>query len=322
MTATVAVPVRDGGALLDELLVAVHDQRDVADIEILVCDSGSTDGSPDLARAHGATVIEIASHEFGHGRTRNLLMQRSRGAHVAFLTQDALPADDRWLARLLDGFQMGADVGLTFGPYRPRDDASPMVARELTAWFHALSPSDEPRLDRLAPDERGTPARELLGPRGFFSDVNGCVARRAWEQVPFPEVAYAEDHALAHGMLRAGFAKVFVPGAAVIHSHDYSSWGWLRRSFDEARALYELYGWREPLDPRTAALNLWGRVGADWRWHAAHTTGADGPSAGLALLTGSTLHHLARIAGTVLGGRAEHLPSALRRHLSREPRPT
>ena len=43
-------------------------------------------------------------------------------------------------------------------------------------------------------------------------------------------------------MLRAGYAKVYVPDAAVIHSHEYSPGEWLRRSFDEARAVAEVYG--------------------------------------------------------------------------------
>jgi GT2 family glycosyltransferase len=318
---TVAIPVLNAGPHLARLLDAIAAQRlsPDAELEMLVCDSGSTDGSADLARHHGATVLEIARDEFGHGRTRNLLMRRARGSHVAFVTQDALPVDDLWLERLLGGFALAPDVALTFGSYRPRPEASPMVARELTAWFDSLSPSHAPRVDRLSEHERGIAGRELLGSRGFFTDVNGCVSRHAWEQVPFPEVGYAEDHALAHAALRAGFAKVFVPDAAVIHSHDYSPWGWLQRSFDEARAMHEVYGWREPLHPRTVALNVWGRVGADWRWGAAQNSD-QGWAAGLALLARSTLHHVARTAGTALGGRADRLPAGFTRRLSHERR--
>ena len=47
------------------------------------------------------------------------------------------------------------------------------------------------------------PARALLGRRGFFTDANGCVAKAAWESVPFRPIGYAEDHMLAHDMLRA-----------------------------------------------------------------------------------------------------------------------
>jgi GT2 family glycosyltransferase len=318
--ATVAVPVRNAGGNLAALLEAVTAQRYDGEVEVLVCDSGSSDGSAELSRRYGARVIEISALQFGHGRTRNLLMQRSHGTHVAFLTQDTLPVDDRWLERLLAGFAVAPDVGLVFGPYQPRPEASAMVARELTQWFGALSPSGEPRVDRLAPNERDLAPRELLGPRGFFTDANGCVARRAWERVPFRDIAYAEDHALAHDMLRAGYAKVFSPQAAVIHSHDYSPWGWLQRSFDEARALHELYGWREPLHPRTVALNIWGRVGADRRWAQAAEARPSGAAGGPELLLRSALYHMARAAGSALGGHAEQLPPRLVRRLSHERR--
>jgi len=221
---SVAIPVRDGAAVLDQTLASVQAQTLApgSELELVVCDSGSRDGSAALARSYGAELIEIPPEGFSHGGTRNLLMERSGGDHVAFLTQDSVPADERWLARLLAGFELAGDVGLAFGPYRPRAEASPMVARELTDWFASFSPDGSPRLDRLEASERGIAPRALLGARGFFTDANGCVARAAWESVPFRAVAYAEDHVLAQDMLRAGYAKAYVPDAAVVHSHDYS----------------------------------------------------------------------------------------------------
>jgi rhamnosyltransferase len=313
---TVAIPVRDGTPLLEATLAAVRGQRLGPPVELLVCDSGSRDGSVALARSYGAEVIEIAPEEYSHGATRNLLMERSQGDHVAFLTQDAVPADERWLERLLGGFTLADDVGLAFGPYRPRPDASPMVARELAEWFGSFSADGQPRIDRLAEHERQVPARRLLGPRGFFTDANGCVARAAWESVRFRPVPYAEDHALAHDMLRAGFAKVYLPAAAVIHSHEYSGWNWLRRSFDEARAIRDLYGFAEQGKLAPAAKAVWGGVGADWRW----SRGAgQGPAMGV--LAASVEHHLLRTAGTMLGTRARRLPVALVKRLSLEGRP-
>ena len=315
-TVTVAIPVLNGAGVLEATLAAVRSQRVEGAVELLVCDSGSRDGSTELARSYGAEVIEITPERFSHGGTRNLLMERSSGAYVAFLTQDAEPADDLWLEKLLAGFDVAHDVGLVFGPYRPRADASPMVARELTEWFRSFSPDGRVRVDRLAPGDRNVPSGEaLLGARGYFTDANGCVARAAWEVVPFRPVPYAEDHVLAHDMLRAGYAKVFVPDAAVIHSHEYSSWDWLRRSFDEARALREVYGLVEPLGPWRTPLKVWGLVGADWRY--ARGERAAGRRAA-SMLRRSSAHHSLRVAGAVLGSRADRLPGALVRRLSLE----
>lgn len=312
---TVAIPTLNAGAGFERTLQALRRQRLHRTIEVLVCDSQSADGTAAIARSHGARVISIPQLSFSHGGTRNLLMSEARGEYVAFLTQDAIPASDGWLAGLLRAFELAADVGLAFGPYLPRPNASPSVARELTAWFASFS-DDGPRIDVLAPAQRGAPPRSFLGHLGYFTDANGCVARAAWERVPFREVAYAEDHLLAQDMLRAGFAKVYVPEAAVIHSHEYSLRGWMRRSFDEARAVREIYDWDEPGSPRSMVRNLRGNVGADWRWVRPRPRGV----AGLALLGSSTLYHGARGVGALLGARSNSLPPRLAQRLSLEGR--
>ncbi len=312
-TVTVAIPTLNAGPGFARTLAAVRSQRVTAeDLELLVCDSGSSDQTVALARSYGAEVIEIAPEQFSHGGTRNLLMARSRGDHVAFLTQDAVPAATDWLAALVAAFALAPSVGLAFGPYRPQPGARLSVARELTGWFESFSDGG-PRIDVLAPEARDAPPRHFMGHLGFFTDANGCVARAAWGEVPFRDVAYAEDHLLAQDMLRAGYAKVYVPDAAVIHSHEYSPGQWLRRSFDEARAVREVYGFA--LGGRAAVRSVRGGVSGDRRWAQEHGGAADARVLGTSLL-----HHGVRAAGTFLGGRAERLPAWLVAHLSLERR--
>jgi glycosyltransferase involved in cell wall biosynthesis len=296
---TVAIPVRDGGELFVRTLRAL--ERQTVAHELLVCDSGSRDGSPARARAHGARVLEIEPGAFNHGGTRNLLVREARGERVALLTQDAEPADERWLESLMEGFALAEDVGIVFGSYRSRPQASPAVRAELEGWFSSLSPDGEPHIERLGERELELSAGELVrghdwewvGRRGFFTDANACLARAAWERVPFREAAYAEDRLLALDMLRAGYAKAYVPRAAVLHSHEYTALEHLRRCFDEWRGLREVYGWREPVNPRRLVGQLRGAP---------------------------TPHHMLRLAGAVLGSRADRLPPGLRQRLSLERR--
>jgi rhamnosyltransferase len=314
---TVALPVRDGAATLGAVLAAVRAQRTTRELELLVCDSGSSDGSREIARQHGARLLEIDPRSFAHGPARNLLMEQARGEFVALLTQDAEPADEQWLEALLSGFQLADDVALVFGPYRPRPEAASHTRLELERWFASLSPDGAPIVDRLDDGERDRPAVELFGRRTFFTDANACLRRAAWERVPFRALAYAEDQALALDMLRAGYAKAFVPSAAVLHSHDYRPGQRFRRSFDEWRGLLEVYGWREPLSPRRVAQQLRGELGAQWR-----ELGAAGVAPGrrVATLAGATRHHVVRLAGALAGSRADHMPAWLRRCLSLEDR--
>jgi glycosyltransferase involved in cell wall biosynthesis len=119
VTVTVAIPVRDGAETLDGVLAAVRAQAIDDELELLVCDSGSRDGSQAIVRRHGGRLIEIAPERFAHGATRNLLVSEARGEHVALLTQDAEPADEHWLAGLLGAFALAEDVALAYGPYLP-----------------------------------------------------------------------------------------------------------------------------------------------------------------------------------------------------------
>jgi GT2 family glycosyltransferase len=311
---SVAIPVRDGGALFADVLAALS--RQTVEHELIVCDSGSRDGSARLAREHGARVIEIEPQQFSHGGTRNLLLAASAGAHVALLTQDAVPAGERWLQELLDGFALGDDVALVYGPYRPRPDAATAVAIELDGWFDSLSPDGAPRVERLNEDERRSlPASALIGRRGFFTDANACIARAAWERIPFRQVPYAEDRVLAIDMLRAGYAKAFVPQAAVIHSHAYTPSQQLRRCFDEWRGLREVYGWREPASPRHLLGRLRGSLGQGRRELAGEGAA---PARQVTTLAAVAAHQVVCLAGALLGSHADRLPPSVRRRISLE----
>ena len=302
---TVAIPVLNGGDLFQRTLDAVRRQSLEAEVEVLVADSGSSDASREAANRAGARVIDIARGEFGHGATRNVLLREARGTHVALLTQDAEPADEGWLARLLAGFELAPGVALVYGAYRPRPGASPAVRREIERWFGSLTPG----VERLGPGELELPAVELMGRRGFFSDANACVLREAWERVPFRDIAYAEDRALALDMLRAGYAKVYAPEAVVLHSHQYGRRQRFRRSFDEWRGLREVYDWREPATPRRLLLRLRGELGQLRR-----------EGAGAGALAQAAQEELIRFAGAVLGSRAVSLPAPLQRRVSLEGR--
>jgi O-antigen biosynthesis protein len=314
---TVAIPVLNGARYLDEVLSAVRAQQldDERELEILVIDSGSSDGSLSIAERHGARIHQIPKSEFSHGGTRNLAMKLASGDHVAFITQDATPAHERWLAALLEGFRRADDVALVFGPHDPRPDASHMIKCEMERHFSLWPDGDVQRLDRSPQgliDYRAYP-----GKISFFSDVNGCVARWAWERIPYREVPYAEDQLLGREMIEAGFAKVYMAEAAVLHSHDYPPAQFLRRYFDEFRAMREVLGHREPWGIKRTPWAVRGLSGADKRWLRAH--GVHG-AALIKPLSRSVIHHTTRMTGAIVGSRADKLPARIRGKLSLEGR--
>jgi hypothetical protein len=110
-----------------------------------------------------------------------------------------------------------------------------------------------------------------------------------------------------------------VPEAAVVHSHDHPPLDALRRSFDDFRALAEVYGHREPMTPRYVAARVRGDVAAERAF--LRREGLEG-----AALDAATLRALppyaARALGRSLGANADRLPAWARRRLSLQRRAT
>jgi O-antigen biosynthesis protein len=325
---SVVIPVKDGERYLPELLEALA--REGVD-ETLVIDSGSRDRSREIVRGAGAQLLEIDPGEFGHGRTRNLGARSTTGQLICFLTQDATPCSG-WLAAYREAFALDERVGAAYGPHLPRPDTSPMIARELTEFF-AIFEAGEPDpagpqaggngvvgggagMDRV----RGQPILQRAGGDSiptFLSNVNACYSRACWEEIGFRDVAYSEDQAFGTDLLAAGWAKVYHPGAAVLHAHDYGPVEFMRRYFDEYRGLRESTGHVEPFTPAAAVRHTAGAVAADRRWLAQR----DVAGAELARwMARSAVHHGGRRVFSALGSRAERVPAPLRRRLSLEGR--
>ena len=296
VSVSVVVPVKDGGPALRACLEGVRAQ---GELELLVIDSGSRDGSQATARELADELIEIEPAEFGHGRTRNLGAARASGELICFLTQDAIPVAG-WLAAHREAFALDPRVGASFGPHLPHADTSPMIARELTEFFAGFAPN-------------GGPALHRAGDLTFLSNVNACYSRACWEELRFPELDYSEDQAFGRAMLEAGWVKVFQPAAAVRHAHDYGPVEFMKRYFDEYRGLRESSGHVEPLALRRAAHE----VRADARWMRERGW----PARRRARWLGRSLvHQGGRRAASALGSRAGSLPAPLQRAMSLERR--
>ena len=67
-----------------------------------------------MLRGAGFEVTVIDRADFGHGRTRNALARRAGGELLIFLSQDALPIGDDFVARMVEPFDDGDVAGWYF----------------------------------------------------------------------------------------------------------------------------------------------------------------------------------------------------------------
>ena len=88
--------------MLTAVVEACLEQNLNDEFEVLLIDSSSNDGFIEkLPQDKRIRLHKINKEDFGHGRTRNLGVELSRGEYVAFITQDAIPANRMWLMNLI-----------------------------------------------------------------------------------------------------------------------------------------------------------------------------------------------------------------------------
>ncbi|MBI2841641.1 MAG: glycosyltransferase family 2 protein [Acidobacteria bacterium] len=235
---SVVMPVKNGGQYLVETLDAILAQESRYRFEIVVVDSGSTDGSLDVLRARSVQLYTIPPEQFNHGLTRNLGIEKSSGRYVVLLTQDATPLGARWLDTLVRNLEEEGVAG-AYCRQVARPDADPETKKSLESW---IAGSAERRIQKFDPGEY-----ELLPPmerylRSYFDNVCSALKRSVWQDLPFPEAYFAEDCEWGKKVLLAGHRIVYEPGAAVIHSHERTALYEYRRTYVCHRRLYRLFG--------------------------------------------------------------------------------
>ena len=201
---------------LRETLPALQAQ-DFRDWELIVIDSGSSDGSVDLIRrAAPRHFIQILPQDYQPGRVLNTGMRMARREAVIFLNADATPQGPGWLRPLVAALQ-DSQAAAVFSRQLPRPDCRAVFAHDYDRCYGVQ--------------------RESAGWDHFFSMVSSGIRRDIWERRGFLEsMQYSEDDEYTRWCRSQGHRIVYCPESVVTHSHNYTPRQAYKRSFGEAWA--------------------------------------------------------------------------------------
>ena len=292
---SVVIPTLDAGPRFREVLEGLRAQEGSFDLEILVLDSGSSDGTVELAESYGAKVHRVAPSGFNHGATRDLGISLSRGEYVALLVQDAVPANGQWLDAMVEDLENDEEVAGGYSRQLPREESSALTRVLVNGWATA-SPvrreqfADPEKYPSLPPEERWRLAT--------FDNVSSCVRRRVWEGISFGRADFGEDLRWGKKTIEAGHKLVYEPRSAVFHSHERGALYDLRCHYANQAVILDLFGLKLTTNLGALVLNTLRSAGYLYRQLRRDERADEG---GLKLAMMAMKHAVPSQLGTYLG---------------------
>lgn len=214
---SVVIPVRNGEGSVGDLVRTVHAQRTAGvDLEVVVVDDGSSDGTAAEAESAGARVVRIAPEISGNpAAARNEGARSCSGDPIVFLDADCVPHEG-WLHHLIAGHARGYEV---VGGSLELPDGLAASARcdYYCGWYHM-----HPR--QRARDVLHHPPCNLSVRRNAFEATRGFVVQHP--------IAYAHEELAWQSEVRAQGGRILFEPRAVVDHHNRPGYGnLLRRNY-------------------------------------------------------------------------------------------
>lgn len=166
-------------------------------------------------------VYHLAKRDFDHGGTRHSGTRHSDADVFITMTQDAMPADEKLVEKLVEGLKDNVAVAYARQLPSKNSDELERISRSFNY--------PETSCVKTASDI------EKLGIKTFFcSNVCAAYRRDIYDELGgfIRHTIFNEDMIYAAGAVKAGYGIAYQAQARVIHSHNYTNMQQLRRNFD------------------------------------------------------------------------------------------
>lgn len=202
--ATITYLTKNGGELFRRSLTEVLAQEVDFKFEVVVVDSGSTDGTLEYLRDQPVRFYQIAPGEFNFGLTRDYAFSLAAGEILVTLSQDAIPVGKNWLRDMVEPFAYAA-LAVVQGC-----EATP-VDRDVFYW-EEIGMFYQTRDCRKWNEQHN----------GIGMSFTNCAIRRSvWRENQMGRVEMSEDRVFQRAIAGKG-GKIFPQWTAqVYHAHDY-----------------------------------------------------------------------------------------------------
>ena len=204
---------------IDDTLKQVFAQDYEGEIELIVIDSGSTDGSHAIIESYKPKhFIILEPGTYVPGVVLNRGFQLATADWVVFLNSDATPVNAQWLSALLTAALESPKPGALFSRQIARPDCQAVFAHDYERCFG--------------------PNRESKNWDHFFSMVSCIASKELGLKHPIREdLQYAEDDDWTRRLVELGYEVTLVDASIVMHSHNYTPAQAYKRAMGDAIAV-------------------------------------------------------------------------------------
>lgn len=116
MDASIIIITKNQKAFLEKTLPMLAKQKFNGKFEVIVVDSGSTDGAQKYSRSLNAKVISINPNTFNYANAFNTGASAASGKYLVRLSGDCIPTSADWLTNMTAPYN-NLKIGGTFGKY-------------------------------------------------------------------------------------------------------------------------------------------------------------------------------------------------------------